>query len=293
MSIIEYFSQHTTFFLVLCAVLGLVVGSFLNVVIYRLPLMLEREWKAECAALLAADDPAPSETADNFNLIVPNSHCPACKRPVRAWENIPVVSYLLLGGKCAGCSAPISMRYLAIELLSGVLSLAIGWQMGPDVLTLLALLLTWCLIPLSFIDIDHQLLPDNITLPLLWLGLLVNSLGGFVPLGDAVWGAIAGYLILWLVYWGFKLFTGKEGMGYGDFKLLAALGAWMGWQSLPVIIILSSLVGAVIGVGMICLQGRDKSIPIPFGPYLAAAGWIYLLVGEQLLALYLSAAGLR
>jgi leader peptidase (prepilin peptidase)/N-methyltransferase len=293
MSIIEYFSQHTTFFLVLCAMLGLVVGSFLNVVIYRLPVMLEREWKAECATLLASDEPAGAETTDKFNLVAPNSHCPACKRPVRAWENIPVLSYLLLGGKCAGCSAPISMRYPAIELLSGVLSLAIAWQLGPGILTVFALLLTWCLISLSFIDIDHQLLPDNITLPLLWLGLIINSIGGFVPLSDAVWGAIGGYLVLWLVYWGFKLLTGKEGMGYGDFKLLAALGAWMGWQSLPAIIILSSLVGAVIGTGMICLQGRDKSIPIPFGPYLAAAGWIYLLAGDQLLALYLSAAGLK
>jgi leader peptidase (prepilin peptidase)/N-methyltransferase len=295
MSIIDYFTQHNAIFLIFCTVNGLIVGSFLNVVIYRLPVMLERSWKAECSAILELKptiDP-PSSTEPKFNLIVPNSHCPKCQRPVRAWENIPVISYLLLRGKCAGCATPIAKRYPAIELLSGLLSLVVAWQLGPSWITGMALLLTWCLIALTFIDIDHQLLPDNITLPLLWLGLAINSFAGFVPLADAVWGAIAGYLILWLVYWGFKLLTGKEGMGYGDFKLLAALGAWLGWQSLPVIIILSSFVGALIGIALICIQGRDKSIPIPFGPYLAIAGWICLLWGQDLLSLYLSAAGLQ
>lgn len=276
-----------------CAlVLGLLVGSFLNVVIYRLPKMMERDWQNQCKDFLASDGniaalPSQDGKQEPFNLMVPASRCPSCGHKIRAWENIPVISYLFLGGNCSSCKTAISIRYPIIEIITGVLSvIAIGY-FGINWNGLTALILTWSLIALTVIDIDTYLLPDDITLPLLWLGLIINSFGVFTDLPSALWGAIAGYMSLWLVYQTFKLVTGKEGMGFGDFKLLAALGAWMGWQMLPQIILLSSLVGAVIGIAMIIMRGRDKNIPIPFGPYLAIAGWIAFIWGDTINQTYL------
>jgi leader peptidase (prepilin peptidase)/N-methyltransferase len=280
-------------YLVSMALLGLIVGSFLNVVILRVPVMMERQWRRECELLLADSDTDRGTSAGDstpgddepYSLAFPASHCPKCHAPVRAWQNIPVLSYVLLRGRCASCAVPIGLRYPFVELLTGAATVAAA-MLATDWLALLALLLlTWSLIALSGIDIDTQLLPDDITLPLLWAGLLYNLFFGSVPIADAVLGAAAGYLLLWSVYWLFRLVTGKEGMGFGDFKLLAALGAWLGWQSLPLIILLSSLVGACIGIGMIVLLGRDRAQPLPFGPYLAAAGWITLLWGDALMAL--------
>ncbi|MEP4147324.1 MAG: A24 family peptidase [Halioglobus sp.] len=270
--------------------LGLVVGSFLNVVIHRLPIMMESRWRRDCCELLEIEGEKPDQ---ELTLAVPNSHCPSCKAPIKAWQNIPMLSYLLLGGKCANCGITISLRYPAVELITGLLTLSLAWYFPASFALLGAMLLTWSLVALTMIDIDHQLLPDDITLPLMWLGLLFNLNGTYVSLVDAVIGAMAGYLILWSVYWLFRLMTGKEGMGYGDFKLLAALGAWMGWQMLPLIILLSSLVGAVVGIGLMVLKNRGKEIPIPFGPYLAAAGWIALLWGDTLTQAYLNSAGLN
>lgn len=293
MAIIELLNSSPTLVIVICVVLGLLVGSFLNVVVYRLPIMLQRDWRAQCCEYLEIDNSVPDTNASSakfavFNLQKPDSHCPHCNHKIRAWENIPVVSYVFLGGKCADCKNKISLRYPAVEFVTGILSGLVAASFGFTWLTLALLILTWSLIALTLIDFDHQLLPDNITLPLLWLGLLVNTLDlGFdVPLRDAVIGAIAGYLVLWGFYWVFKLATGKEGMGYGDFKLLGALGAWMGWQSLLPVIILSSLVGAVFGLAMIIFRGRDKSVPMPFGPFLAGAGFIMLIWGPQINALY-------
>lgn len=264
---------------VLCAaLLGLCVGSFLNVVIHRLPKMMERQWRAECAELAGQEAPA----AERYNLIVPRSACPSCNRPITALENIPLLSWLVLRGKCAGCSTRISPRYPAVEALTAALSAYVAWHFGFGMAAAGALLFTWVMIALTFIDLDTFYLPDSITLPLLWLGLLLNLSGTYTPLSGAVIGAAAGYLSLWGVYWIFKWATGKEGMGYGDFKLLAAIGAWLGWQMLPLTILLSSLVGAVIGVGMIVFAGRGRSVPIPFGPYLAIAGMIALLHGPAL-----------
>ncbi|MEP5566899.1 MAG: A24 family peptidase [Halioglobus sp.] len=269
--------------------LGLVVGSFLNVVIHRLPIMMESRWRRDCCELLEVEGEKQDQ---KLTLAVPNSHCPSCNAPIKAWQNIPVLSYLILGGKCANCSVSISLRYPAVELITGLLTLSLAWYFPASYALLGAMFLTWSLVALTMIDVDHQLLPDDITLPLMWLGLLFNLNGTFVSLGDAVIGAMAGYLILWSVYWLFKLLTGKEGMGYGDFKLLAALGAWMGWQALPLIILLSSLVGAVVGIALMVLKNRGKEIPIPFGPYLAAAGWIALLWGDTLTQAYLNSTGL-
>ncbi|GAB1268811.1 type IV prepilin peptidase/methyltransferase PilD [Aurantivibrio infirmus] len=269
--------------------LGLLVGSFLNVVILRLPKMMENEWKNDCCELLKIENSASTEI---FNLGFPNSHCPNCNHKIRAWENIPVISYLFLKGQCSSCKKSISIRYPIIELISGLLAGYVIYFYGATPQGLTALLLLWALIALTAIDIDTQYLPDNITLPLLWLGLLINSFDVFTDIYSAVYGAIAGYGILWSVYWLFKLLTGKEGMGFGDFKLLAALGAWMGWEALPVIIILSSLVGAVIGIAGILIQGRDKNIPIPFGPYLAIAGFITLLYGDKIIQIYFDSVGL-
>lgn len=265
------------------ALLGLCVGSFLNVVIHRLPKMMERQWKAECAEL-AGQEPAAVE---RYNLVVPRSACPACGHRITALENIPLLSWLVLRGKCAGCKAPISRRYPAVELLTGVLSGYIAWHFGFGMAAAGALLFTWSMIALTFIDLDTFYLPDSITLPLLWLGLLFNINATYVSLSSAVIGAAAGYLTLWSVYWAFKWATGKEGMGYGDFKLLAAIGAWLGWTMLPLTILLSSLVGAVIGIGLIVFAGRGRSVPIPFGPYLAIAGMIALLHGPALTRAYL------
>jgi leader peptidase (prepilin peptidase)/N-methyltransferase len=264
---------------------GLCVGSFLNVVIHRLPKMLERGWRAQCAEL--SGEPPPD--LPRYNLLVPRSQCPACGHRISALENVPVVSFLFLRGRCSACKAPISARYPLVELLAGALTAAAILRFGPAPAAAAACLLLWSLIALTFIDFDTQLLPDNITLPLAWAGLLAN-VAGWVPgvgLGDAVIGAVAGYLALWSVYWLFKLIRGKEGMGYGDFKLLAALGAWLGWQMLPLIVLLSSVVGAVIGIGLVVFKGRDHQIPLAFGPYLAIAGAIALFFGKPLMALYL------
>jgi len=267
----------------MCAILGLMVGSFLNVVIYRLPKMLETGWRQQCAEL-RGEDAAPPEP---YNLMVPRSACPHCNHAISAWENIPVVSYLLLRGKCKGCGATISPRYPIIEAISGILSAYAAWHFGFGFAAAGALLLVWALLALTAIDFDTQLLPDDITLPLLWTGLLLNLFGVFTDLYSAVLGAVAGYLVLWGVYWMFKLVTGKEGMGYGDFKLLAALGAWLGWQMLPLIIILSSLVGAVVGVTLIIAAKHGREVPIPFGPYLAGGGLIALFWGQALTQGYL------
>ncbi|MCY1484762.1 Type 4 prepilin-like proteins leader peptide-processing enzyme [compost metagenome] len=276
---------------VLCALLlGLLIGSFLNVVVYRLPKMMFRDWKAQAREALEL----PAEPAGaTFNLVLPNSCCPHCGHEIKPWENIPLLSYLALRGKCSSCKTHISLRYPLVELACGLLSAYVAWHFGFTWQTGAMLLLTWGLLAMSLIDADHQLLPDVLVLPLLWLGLILNSFGLFTSLGDALWGAVAGYLSLWSVYWLFKLITGKEGMGYGDFKLLAMLGAWGGWQVLPLTILLSSLVGAVLGVIMLRLRNAETSTPIPFGPYLAIAGWIALLWGDQITATYLQIAGFK
>ena len=288
--ILDYLEGNPAFFITIVTLLGATVGSFLNVVIYRLPVMMEQQWRQHCAEL---DNPDTAEQLhEPFNLAKPDSRCPHCGHKIRAWENIPILSYLFLKGRCSSCGAKISLRYPIIEAITAALSGFAAWQFGLSWETGGALLLTWSLIPLTMIDIDHQLLPDTITLPFLWLGLGLNLFGVYADLGSAVIGAMAGYLSLWTVYWGFKLLTGKEGMGYGDFKLLAMLGAWMGWQQLPAIILLSSLVGAVIGIGMIVIRGRDHTIPIPFGPYLAIAGLIAFYWGENLTNAYLRFSGM-
>jgi leader peptidase (prepilin peptidase)/N-methyltransferase len=262
---------------------SLLVGSFLNVVIHRLPKMMEADWHAQCAELRG-------ETAEppRYNLWVPRSACPQCGHQITALENIPLLSWLWLRGRCSACSNPISARYPLVELLTALLSVAAAWKWGVTLQTAAAVLLIWTLVALAFIDLDTTLLPDSLTLPLLWLGLLVNLGGHFASLSDAVIGAIAGYLILWSVYWLFKLATGKEGMGYGDFKLLAALGAWLGWQMLPVTLLLSSAVGAVVGIAMIVLVKHDRRVPIPFGPYLAGGGLVALFFGADLTQAYLA-----
>jgi len=282
-NLIELLNNNMAVLMACTAILGLLVGSFLNVVIHRLPKMLEADWKQQCALLL---DQEP-ETAETITLSTPNSTCPHCGHAIKPWENIPVLSYLFLKGKCSQCKQGISIRYPLVELATGILSVMVIMHFGFTWSGGAALLLTWTLIALTMIDADTQLLPDNLTLPLLWLGLIGNYFGLFTDLESALWGAIAGYLSLWTVYQLFKLLTGKEGMGFGDFKLLGALGAWMGWQILPLVILLSSVVGAVIGIGMILVRGKDRNIPIPFGPYLAIAGWIALIYGDQLTALWL------
>lgn len=265
-------------------VAGLMVGSFLNVVIHRLPKILERQWRAECADLTGTAPP----TAERYNLIVPRSACPKCGHRITALENIPIASYIALGGKCSKCGEPISRRYLVVEALSGVLSGYVAWRYGWSSAMLGALVFAWAMIALAFIDFDTFYLPDSITLPLLWAGLLFNLGGTFTDIRSAVAGAAAGYLALWSVFWAYKLATGKEGMGYGDFKLLAAIGAWLGWKMLPLVILLSSLVGAVVGIGLIAFAQHGRDMPIPFGPYLVAAGLIALFWGEPLTRQYLS-----
>ena len=290
MSVLDFLASTPLAF-VLCATLfGLLVGSFLNVVIHRLPRMMELDWQRQARETLGLPE---DEKRQTYNLVLPNSQCPHCSHEIKPWENIPLVSWLALGGKCSSCKAPISKRYPLVELACGLLSAFIAWHYGFGWQAGAMLLLTWGLLAMSMIDIDHQLLPDALVLPLLWLGLIVNHFGLFTNLGDALWGAVFGYLSLWSVYWLFKLVTGKEGMGYGDFKLLAMLGAWGGWQVLPLTILLSSLVGAVLGVIMLRLRNAETSTPIPFGPYLAIAGWIALLWGDQITATYLQFAGFR
>jgi len=301
----EILQQQTIWFLISIFILGLLVGSFLNVVIYRLPIMLKQQWTNECTDYLAIEsDPDSSlSTAEigtqtdndkqTYNLISPRSSCPNCQHKITALENIPLISWLFLRGKCSSCQTAISIRYPIVEFLTAALSLSVAWRFGYGLETLFLLGLVWSLICLSLIDFDTQLLPDDITLPLLWAGLLCSLLGiTNISVNDALVGAIAGYLSLWSVYKLFKLLTGKEGMGYGDFKLLAALGAWLGWQMLPIIIFLSAFVGAIIGLSLMLFLGRDKNIPIPFGPYLAAAGFLALIFGNDLNQLYLSTLGL-
>jgi len=264
-------------------VFGLLVGSFLNVVIHRLPRMLEQGWRAECAELNGTPLPA----GEPYNLVVPRSRCPHCGHPVRAIENVPVLSYLALRGRCSQCKAAISPRYPVVECLAGALAGYVAWRYGASAAAAGAMLFAWTMIALAFIDLDTFYLPDNLTLPLLWVGLLFNIGATFTDLTSAVIGAAAGYVVLWAVFWAYKLATGKEGMGYGDFKLLAAIGAWLGWKMLPLVILLSSFVGAVIGIGLIVLARRGRNVPIPFGPYLALAGLIALFYGERLNRQYL------
>ena len=284
MQLIEVWYAYPALFFASVGILGALIGSFLNVVIFRLPVMMERDWSRQCADLAGIPTEAQRET---FNLVTPRSRCRQCGQGIGALQNIPLVSYLVLRGHCRACKAPIGLRYPLVELLTALLSVAVAWRFGVSVQTIAALILTWGLIAASFIDFDHQLLPDDITLPLLWLGLAVNINGWFTPLPHAVIGAIAGYLFLWLVFHGFKLLTGREGMGYGDFKLFALAGAWLGWQSLALIILLASVAGAVIGLSAIALLGRDRKLPMPFGPFLAIATWIALLWDDQIVHAYL------
>jgi len=314
MSILETLAQSTAYFYGVVALISLMVGSFLNVVIHRLPIMMERDWRegleeyqeqaldAKTPALgtdLNSEDSVSAEYKDSdtdttdanqqaepFNLAVPRSRCPSCNHEITAVQNIPVISYLALGGKCANCKVSISARYPLVEFFTMLLSLIVAWHFGPTQEAVLGIVVTWFFISMTMIDFDHQLLPDVLTLPLMWIGLLAALVPVFTDLRSAVIGAAAGYVTLWCVYQLFKIVTGKEGMGYGDFKLLAAIGALLGWQALPVVILLSSLVGAVVGVVIIMITGRDKNIPIPFGPYLAAAGWIAMLWGESMSSWY-------
>ena len=280
---IELLQNSPLFFVVICGIAGLLVGSFLNVVIHRLPKMLEREWRAQCAEFSGKE----LENIPPYNLFVPHSACPHCDHKISALENVPIVSYVLLRGKCKGCAAHISVRYPVVEMVSGLLSAYAAWHFGFGLVALAALMFIWMLLTLTCIDLDTQLLPDDMTLPLLWLGLLLNLFGVFTDINSAVVGAMAGYLVLWGIYWLFKLATGKEGMGYGDFKLLAAIGAWVGWQMLPLVIMLSSIVGAVVGIFLIVGARLGRNVPIPFGPYLAGGGMIALFWGQSLTHGYL------
>ncbi|WP_374439895.1 prepilin peptidase [Pseudomonas panipatensis] len=290
MSVIDFLASHALAFVLCAALLGLLVGSFLNVLIHRLPRMMELDWQQQAREALGLPEPEKQAT---YNLVLPNSQCPHCGHEIRSWENIPLVSYLALRGKCSACKASIGVRYPLVELAAALLSAFVAWHFGFTWQAGAMLLLSWGLLAMSLIDVDHQLLPDTLVLPLLWLGLIANSFGLFSPLADALWGAVFGYLSLWSVYWLFKLVTGKEGMGYGDFKLLAMIGAWGGWQVLPLTILCSSLVGAVLGVILLRLRNAEHGTPIPFGPYLAIAGWIALLWGDQITATYLHFAGFR
>jgi len=292
--LIELLKQNLTFFISTIFVLGLLVGSFLNVVIYRLPVIFKREWRKDCCNYLEENYNAKiqldssNEPAEPFNLVKPDSTCPSCGHQIRSWENIPIISYIFLKAKCSNCKTPISFRYPFIELLSASLAALCAWQFGFTVEGFSAILLSWALISLAMIDYDTQYLPDQIVLPFLWLGLILNLNNTFTDIESAIIGAAAGYLSLWSVYQLFKLITKKEGMGFGDFKLLALLGAWMGWQYLPLIIILSSLVGSIIGISLILFKKHQREIPIPFGPYLAIAGWIALLWGDEINQSYLN-----
>ncbi len=283
--------QITPIFISFVALLGLVVGSFLNVVIYRLPIMLDKTWRRDCEEFLGLD--SSSELAKStFNLIFPNSHCPHCNHPINAYENIPLISYLVLRGKCSDCNKTISLRYPIIEVLTALVSVVVAWKFGLTWQSGWGLVLSWCIICLSVIDIDRRLLPDAIVLPFIWLGLLVSVFDIFTDSQSSIIGAISGYMSLWVVFQVFKLITGKEGMGYGDFKLLAMFGAWFGWKYLLLILLLSSLVGTIAGVLMIAFLKQDRSIPIPFGPYLGLAGWIAMLWGDEITTSYLRFTGL-
>jgi leader peptidase (prepilin peptidase)/N-methyltransferase len=297
MSVIELLAASPAVFTGTCLVVGLAIGSFLNVVIYRLPLMLEQQWREQCTELSgdAAAATLPASLPERFNLVVPRSACPSCRAPITVLQNIPLLSWVMLGGRCANCGKSISVRYPLVEALTAILSALVAWKLGFGWPALAALVFTWYLIALTFIDIDHQLLPDTLTLPLLWIGLCV-SLWGAPPGGAALpvdlrsslIGAIAGYLSLWSVYHLFRLLTGKEGMGYGDFKLFAALGAWLGWQMLLPTILIAAAVGAAVGITLIVIRRRNRATPIPFGPFLAASGWLMLMFGQRWVAGYLS-----
>jgi len=289
MNVMDSLGSQPLLYLGFALLLGLIVGSFLNVLVHRLPIMLQRQWQTEAREVLEL----PSEdTPARYNLFLPPSQCPQCAHRIRPWENIPVLSYVLLRGRCSCCRTAISARYPLVELGCAVMTVFVAWHLGASVSSLALMLLSWGLLAMSLIDIEHRLLPDVLVLPMLWLGLAVNAFELFVTLEDAVWGAIAGYLSLWSVFWLFKIVTGKEGMGYGDFKLLALIGAWGGWQILPLTLILSSVLGAVIGLIMLRAKGLAASTPIPFGPYLAIAGWIALLWGGQITASYLKFSGM-
>jgi leader peptidase (prepilin peptidase)/N-methyltransferase len=299
MTLLELLAASPAWFIGTCLVFGLLIGSFLNVVIYRVPIILERQWREQCQELSASDaarpEAAPARQADApFNLVVPRSACPSCNAPITAVQNIPILSYLFLKGRCASCGVRISVRYPAIEALTGLLSAAVAWKFGFGWPAVWGLVLTWFLIALTFIDVDTQLLPDNLTLPLLWIGLLLSvwappGSGAPIPIDprNSIIGAIAGYLSLWSVYHLFRLLTGKEGMGYGDFKLFAALGAWLGWKMLLPIILIAAAVGAVVGIAILVGRGQSRSTPIAFGPFLAAAGWLMLMFGQELVSSYL------
>lgn len=295
MDLLNLLAQHPPLLIGTVFLFGLLIGSFINVVAYRLPVMMDRDWRRQCLEYLHPDEPVAE--GERFDLITPRSRCPSCGHRIKALENIPVLSYLFLRGTCSACGTRIPPRYPIVEFATALLSAVVAWKFVQDGLgwgwpLAAALIFTWALIALSLIDFDHKLLPDSITLPLLWLGLLLSLGTVFTDMRSSIIGGAAGYLSLWSVYQLFRLLTGKEGMGFGDFKLLAAIGAWLGWQALPVTILLSSLVGAVVGVTLILIRGRDRNIPIPFGPYIAAAGWLALLWGEDITQAYLRFAGL-
>lgn len=284
------FEQFPAYFYAVVALLGLLIGSFLNVVIHRLPIMMEQEYRSQAQEFLEIEQ--ANDSSAPYNLVVPRSCCPKCQHNISALENIPIISYLVLKGKCKGCGTKISPRYPLIEALTGLLSLVVAFHFGPTWQCVAALIFTWSLIALTFIDFDTMLLPDAIVLPVLWLGIIANLNGLYTDINSSVIGAMIGYLSLWSIYWLFKIVTGKEGMGYGDFKLFALIGAWLGWQALPITILLSSLVGAVIGITIMVIRGKDRNLAIPFGPYLALAGWIAMLWGEQINQAYLNSIGL-
>jgi len=284
MPLITLLQTNTVLFISLCTIIGLIAGSFLNMIIFRFPKMMEREWNQQCSELRGETiiKPLPA-----LNLVNPRSECPHCEHKITALESIPIISYLALKGRCSQCNTSISLRYPIMEALTGIISGFIAWHFGYGFITVTAFIFAWSMVALAFIDLDTQLLPDDITLPLLWTGLLINLDNGFTDISSAVIGAASGYLFLWLIYWCFKIATGKEGMGYGDFKLLAVIGAWFGWKVLPLVILLSSLVGAVIGVGLIIAAKHKRDTPIPFGPYLVGGGLIVLFWGDQLNRTYL------
>jgi leader peptidase (prepilin peptidase) / N-methyltransferase len=292
---LELFTESTTFFVAVVFAFCLIIGSFLNVVIHRLPIMMERDWR-EQAAELANTPPEIELPEGRFDLVVPRSQCPSCSTLIKSWQNIPVISYLFLRGKCANCGESISARYPLVEMMTAVLAALCAWRFGASWEALMAIVMTLALVPIAMIDADTQLIPDSIVLPLMWVGLgmcLFAPMAGaetlFIAPQDAIVGAMAGYLSLWSIYWLFKLVTGKEGMGYGDFKLLAALGAWLGWQQLPMIILMSAVVGAVVGISLMAFRKHERSVPIPFGPFLAAAGWITMIWGDTIRTTYLDA----
>ena len=287
MSVIYFLQTQPFFFTLTMAMFGMCIGSFLNVVIYRLPKMMQQDWHEQCCELLDIKNENVAEQ-QQVNLIFPGSSCPACQHKISALENIPVISYLFLKGRCKACNVKISPQYPIIEIFTGIITAYIAWHFGFNLQALFAMFLTWALICLSMIDLEHSLLPDDIMLPFLWLGLACNIYGIFTDIHSSLIGAILGYSVLWLIFMSFKIVTGKEGMGYGDFKLLALLGAWFGWQYLPLIILLSSITASVIGIAMIIFKGRDKTTAFPFGPYLAIAGWIILIWGKELTGFYLN-----